>query len=111
MFKKTAILTIIAFMTIGLFAYADSPALRVSSASGAAGQTVDITVSISDNPGIAMFKLKLECDKANLTPVSIEKGEALTVGEITSNLQASGASDMDYVTTCEQKPIGVSRAA
>jgi len=98
LFKKIAVLATIIFMVFGLFAYADSPALRVSSTGGAVGQTVDITVSINGNPGIAMFSLKMEYDKSSVTPISIEKGAALAVGEIISNLQISEATDLDYIT-------------
>jgi len=47
----------------GLSVFADSPALLVSSTNGATGQTVYVSVSISENPGVAMFKLKVEYDK------------------------------------------------
>ncbi|MDR2156356.1 MAG: S-layer homology domain-containing protein [Clostridiales Family XIII bacterium] len=56
------------------------------------GETVDVSVSFSHNPGIAAFSLKLNYDPAALTPISVAQGTALRIGSITSNLQ--GESDL-----------------
>lgn len=72
--------------------------IEVGSVRDRAGETVTLPVSISNNPGIAAFSLTVNYDSSKLTPVSIEKGEALgDSGELTSNLQ-EGALDGDAVT-------------
>lgn len=68
--------------------------MSVSSAVGSTGETVKIDVSISNNPGIASYKLKLNFDKAKLEPISISGNG------ITSNIQQSGIdkNSLDFIT-------------
>ena len=72
----------------------------ISSVSGNVGDEVVVSVSLSDNPGLATFKVRLNYDKSKLEPVSITQGAALSVGGIMSNLQVEGIdiSALDYVT-------------
>ncbi|MGM9550979.1 MAG: cohesin domain-containing protein [Clostridia bacterium] len=51
---------------------------------------VDIPVTITENDGVAGFKLKLNYDKTLLTPVSVTKGSVLATGTMTSNLDQGG---------------------
>ena len=52
-----------------------------------AGDTVEVPVVISNNPGIAAAMLEIEFDKDALEPVSVEKGTVFTKGTFTSNVQ------------------------
>jgi hypothetical protein len=64
--------------------------ITVGSVAGNPGETVDVSVSLAHNPGIAAFVLRLNYDASMLTPISIIQGPALHIGSITSNLQAGG---------------------
>jgi len=78
---------------------AGTPRFIISSVTGRPGETVDVTVSAAQNPGLASLKLKLYFDNTKLEPVSITQGSALPVGNITSNVQGGGdLSGLDYVT-------------
>jgi len=79
---------------------ADGAQFTVSGVAGNEGDEVVVSVLLSDNPGLATFKVRLNYDKSKLEPVSISQGAALTVGGITSNLQVEGidVSALDYVT-------------
>ncbi len=73
--------------------------LTVGNTTGAIGENVTMPIVISENPGIAGFKLKINFDNTVLMPVSIEKGSALTIGTLTSNIQQSGdLSSLEYVS-------------
>lgn len=73
--------------------------VTVGTATTRGGETVTIPVSIANNPGIAGFNLTINYDKTKLTPLSIEKGNALTGGTLTSNIQQGGdMSAYDRVT-------------
>ena len=58
-------------LCVGMMAVAASaagtPALAVSSATGEAGKTVDVTVTLSKNPGIAMLEFGVDYDSSRLT--------------------------------------------
>lgn len=45
---------------------AGTPALTVSSATGAAGESVEVTVKLSNNPGIAMLEFGVDYDSSRL---------------------------------------------
>lgn len=60
---------------------------NIGSAKILKGETVKIPVSIMDNPGIAGFTLSVEYPEVALEPVSIEAGEALSAGALSSNIQ------------------------
>lgn len=80
------------------FAFAaGSPMLYVSGSEGAPGELVTVVVNISDNPGIAGFCADLSYDPAVLTPVSVNAGNALTSGTLTSNFSSSGFDARDGV--------------
>lgn len=68
--------------------------------SGAPGETVTVPVTVSDNPGIAAFRLSLLYDNTRLTPEAIEPAPALENGTFTSNIMSGGdLSLFDDVTT------------
>ena len=79
----------------GSVVYADeTPRISVSNASGDVGDIVEVHISISNNPGIASYKLKLNFDNTKIIP------EAISGENITSNIQQPGfdASNCDSVT-------------
>lgn len=83
-------------------------ALTVGTVSGRAGEKVTVPITISENPGIAGFNLVINYDKNLLTPVSIEKGSALTAGTLTSNIQQGGdMASYDAVTAYWVNPENV----
>ena len=51
------------------------------------GDTVEVPVVISNNPGIAAAMLEIEFDTDALEPVSIKKGTVFSKGTFTSNVQ------------------------
>lgn len=53
-------------------------------------------IIITNNPGIATFTLHLHFDNTQIEPISIEKGSALSTGNITSNIQSG--EDMSTVS-------------
>lgn len=84
--KKIISLIILCVMfMIGGVVYADeTPRISVSNVSGGVGDIVKVNISISNNPGIASYKLKLNFDNTKIIPETIS-GEG-----ITSNIQQSG---------------------
>ena len=52
--------------------------ITVGNASVAAGETVDIIVSLKNNPGIVSMTLKLNYDESVMTLTSVTKGNALS---------------------------------
>ena len=96
---KKAIILILVICLMPVFnVYADVPVLRVSSVNGCVGDVVKVSVLISDNPGIAVFVLKLEFDNTMLEPISLVQGSAITDGGIISNIQAESLSKLTYVS-------------
>ena len=69
--KKLITVMLALVLCVGMMAVAASaagtPALAVSSATGAAGKTVEVTVSLSNNPGIAMLEFGVDYDSSRLT--------------------------------------------
>lgn len=61
--------------------------IEIGSGAPQAGGTVTLPVTISQNPGIAGFLFTLNYDKTALVPKTITKGEILTAGTFTSNLE------------------------
>ena len=68
-------------------AYADSsPSISVTTTTMDTNGEFSAIVSISNNPGIAYFSLRLHFDTTKIEPLSITKGTALPNGSVTSNL-------------------------
>jgi hypothetical protein len=83
------------------------PTLTVASVDSHIGAEVDISVSISDNPGIATFNLKVNFDKTKLEPMSITKNETLA-GNLTSNINQGGdLSNLNYITAYWVNPSNI----
>lgn len=61
--------------------------IEIGSGAPQVGGTVTLPVTISQNPGIAGFLFTLNYDKTALVPKTITKGEILTAGTFTSNLE------------------------
>ncbi|MCL2776298.1 MAG: stalk domain-containing protein, partial [Oscillospiraceae bacterium] len=94
---KKVILTFFVFCCFCITpVYSEGTVLQVSSVTASAGDTVDITVSITGNPGIAAFNLVLVFDSSIVTPVSIEKNVA--TGTFASNLESAGGEELDSIT-------------
>ena len=67
-------------------AAASPPAISVESIRGDVGETVDVPVSISQNPGLSGFVLWLEFDPDYLEPVAVTRSELLASGLFMDNL-------------------------
>ena len=72
--------------------------VSVGGAAPDVGKTVTIPVKIMENPGIAGFTFTVNYDKSVLTPKEITRGELITGGNFTSNLeQGIPVSELDEV--------------
>ena len=76
----------------------------VSSTTSRAGEYVDITVAVSENPGIASFAISVEFDSNILTPISVTPNTSI-VPSITSNVD-SGSASLTEVTAFYSDTIG-----
>ena len=89
----TFIIVIAMTLSMGVPAFAATPA-TVTVASPAAsvnpGDTVDVAVTIADNPGMDVMKLKFSYDTTALTLKDIELGSVMT-GPFTKNLDKAVA--------------------
>ncbi|MDR3288648.1 MAG: hypothetical protein LBT22_04410 [Peptococcaceae bacterium] len=86
-----------------------APVMAVSASAPDANGEFNAVVSIANNPGIATFTVRLNYDKSKITPVSLTQGAALTVGNITSNMQIPDVdvSRFDYVTAMWYNPSNI----
>ena len=84
----TFIIIIAMTLSLGVPAFAATPATVTVASPAAAvnpGDTVDVAVTIADNPGMDVMKLKFSYDTAALTLKDIELGSVMT-GTFTKNL-------------------------
>ena len=93
--KKLLTFVIIIAMTLslGVPAFAATPATVTVASPAAAvnpGDTVDVAVTIADNPGMDVMKLKFSYDTTALTLKDIELGSVMT-GPFTKNLDKAVA--------------------
>lgn len=93
--KKILTFVIIIAMTLsmGVPAFAATPATVTVASPAAAvnpGDTVDVAVTIADNPGMDVMKLKFSYDTTALTLKDIELGSVMT-GPFTKNLDKAVA--------------------
>ncbi|MCL2838852.1 MAG: S-layer homology domain-containing protein [Oscillospiraceae bacterium] len=98
MFKKVlSILIVFSLMTVFVPAIyaANDAVVSVSSVSGIAGETVEVSVAITNNPGVAAFSFVLNFDRELVTPVSFEQNIR---GMLISNLQFVDGEDLEFVT-------------
>jgi hypothetical protein len=88
--KLLSILLVIAlsFSLASPVAADGEPSISVGTGTGRAGDEISISVTLTNNPGIAGFNFSLAFDNTKLIPVTISQGAALTVGSITSNVNA-----------------------
>ena len=85
--------------TVQLFAENAESMITVEGFEAAAGEYIDIPISITNNPGIAGFNFTINYDKEKLTPVAIEKSDMLIDGNFASNLEETeDGSELDMVT-------------
>ncbi len=62
------------------------PVVAVSSVSGKIGDTVTVSVSFKNNPGIAAFRFFVDYEEEYLKATAVRKGDALTSGNLYSNI-------------------------
>ncbi len=89
----TFIIIIAMTLSLGVPAFAATPATVTVASPAAAvnpGDTVDVAVTIADNPGMDVMKLKFSYDTAALTLKDIELGSVMT-GTFTKNLDKAVA--------------------
>ena len=89
----TFIIIIAMTLSLGVPAFAATPATVTGASPAAAvnpGNTVDVAVTIADNPGMDVIKLKFSYDTAALTLKDIELGSVMT-GTFTKNLDKAVA--------------------
>ena len=89
----TFIIIIAMTLSLGVPAFAATPATVTVASPAAAvnpGDTVDVAVTIADNPGMDVMKLKFSYDTAALTLKDIELGNVMT-GTFTKNLDKAVA--------------------
>lgn len=74
--------------------------LEIESSAPQAGGEITVPVTITDNPGIAGFRVRIYYDKSVLVPKSIKKGAVLTAGRITSNIDEPGIdlNELEFVS-------------
>jgi hypothetical protein len=77
----------------------DTPAIIVGTVQARPDSTVDVPVRIANNPGMAMFDLKLDFDGTMLEVVSVTQGAAVTTGAIMPNIGASSVGVFWYSLT------------
>ena len=70
----------------------ESAKVIVSDVSGKIGDTVSVDVVMENNPGIAAFRFFIDFDESYLEPVSVSKGEAVSAGNIYSNVSLKDIS-------------------
>lgn len=75
---------------------ADAAQLKVTEASGYAGDTVTVTLSLTDNPGIAGVAFKLGYDKDVLSVVSATEPENAVFTRATVNTEGDGFVGYSY---------------
>lgn len=68
----------------------ETPMVEVSSATGIKGDTVNVTVAFKNNPGIAAFRFYIDFNTKALRPLSVIQGDALSSGNIYSNVSSDG---------------------
>ena len=89
----TFIIIIAMTLSLGVPAFAATPATVTVASPAAAvnpGDTVDVAVTIADNPGMDVMKLKFSYDTTALTLKDIELGSVMT-GPFTKNLDKAVA--------------------
>lgn len=73
------------------------PQISVESFEGAAGDSVYIPVTITDNTGIAGLDLQLSYDSSYLSPVAVEQGDFIGEGDFSTNLDEGNGNVVDKV--------------
>ena len=84
MFAFVVLLALVLSLTPA--AAASGPLISVESVSGDVGETIEVPVSISQNPGVSGFVLWLEFDPSYLEPVEVTRSEQLASGLFMDNL-------------------------
>ncbi len=79
-------------LAVPIDASSTAASIIVSSVSGKIGDTVSIDVVMENNPGIAAFRFYIDFDEEFLQPISVDKGEAVTYGNIYSNVSIDDIS-------------------
>ena len=97
---KKFLLLFLGFCLIYTTVYAENT-LTINSNYQTATETIDIDVSLSNNPGIAAFDFTLNFDNNVLYPISIKNG---IVDNVISNIQSDNISDVNFVSAVMAQP-------
>lgn len=82
--------------------------IKICHSDGKVNGTVDVSVRIENNPGIATFSLRLNFDNTKLVPISINTGSVVLPDQITSNIQSmSDLSTLSFVSAFWVSPTDV----
>jgi hypothetical protein len=71
----------------------NAPTIYIDSASASAGKTVELNVSLKNNPGVAFLTLSLEYDSSIFTLVNVKNGDLISDMDQGVNLLWTGDSD------------------
>ena len=92
-------------------AVASSAGFVVMDARAVTGQTAETAVHIVKNPGIAAFSVDAEYDATVLTPISIDAGDCLTTGSLTSNIDSIAAGETLHITWYSSEDVAANGRA
>lgn len=80
---------------------AANPTIKIGTVSGHVGETVEVTVTIENNPGIWGMDLVIGYDKTGLTLKSVENGVIFADSEVTEgNFEAD-----KYILSCQREDL------
>ena len=93
--KKLLIITLLIFIMLSVDCFAAGGVITVGESAAKAGQTVELTVSIKDNPGFCYLRVRPEFDENALELLSVKAGDvyADTVG-MGLNIAIENGSDL-----------------
>ena len=92
-------------------AVASSAGFVVMDARAVSGKTAETAVHIVKNPGIAAFSVDVEYDSEVLTPVSVEAGDCLAIGSLTSNIDSIADGEALHITWYSSEDVTVNGRA
>ena len=88
--KRLYLLLVLVFLTVNITAFAEDEAtIRVSQTEAKAGETVEVTVSLENNPGIISMLLSVSYDKRTLTLKDVKDAGILGASLHSDNMATS----------------------
>ena len=106
-----AVVLLLSALPIATASAATPMTITVSTKNAMAGQTVDVDVMVTDNPGVAAITLDVEYDKSNLELQGFVYNEEALVGASTTPYNASASIPCLYMVNGTQNIIGDFRFA